>query len=271
MESNLASHNKTENGFRKMIVRATAYNAISYLLLMLGLITLLSSAFVSSYVLAFIGLGLTFWGALFLYIKSSKYVKLELLTASVSSTLTIIEKMLANARADSQGIYLPPKRLQDYTSSLVFVPTKPNQALPITRQTNPKELETKNPAGLLITPPGLALSKLFERELKRQFIETSLEDLQTQLPRLFVELQITKHLTIQPQDNNITVRIINHVFEDLCNETAKLELTHRILGCPLSSAFACVFAKATGKPIVIEKEETSLDATTTIQYKVFED
>jgi hypothetical protein len=271
MQSNLTSHNKTENGFRKMIVRVTAYNAVPYLLLMLGLIALLLSVFVSSYVLAFIGLGLTFWGALFLYIKPTKYVKLELLNSISLSTLANLEKMLAHARANSQGIYLPPKRLQDYTSSLVFVPTKPNQALPTTKQTNPKELETKNPAGLLITPPGLALSKLLEKELKRPFTETSLEDLQTQLPRLFDELQITKHLTIQPQDNSITVRITNHVFEDLCNETAKLELTHKILGCPISSAFACIFAKATGKPIIIEKEETGPDATTTLQYKVLED
>jgi len=254
-----------------MTVRVTAYNTVPYLMLTLGLIALLSSAFVSSYVLAFIGLGLTFWGALFLYIKPTKYVKLELLGSTSFSALINIEKMLANAKTDSQGIYLPPKRLQDYTSSLVFVPTKPNQALPTTKETNPKELETKNPTGLLITPPGLALSKLFEKELKKPFTETSLEDLQTQLPKLFDELQITKHLNIQPQDNLITVKIANHVFEDLCKETAKLELTHKTVGCPLSSALACIFAKATGKPIVIEKEETSPDHATTIQYKVLED
>jgi hypothetical protein len=211
------------------------------------------------------------WGALFLYIKPTKYVKLDLLNSTNLSTLVNIEKMLSNANAISQGIYLPPKRLQDYTSSLVFVPTKPDQALPTTKETNPKELETKNPSGLLITPPGLALSKLFEKELKKPFTETSLEDLQTQLPKLFDELQITKHLNIQPQDNSITVTITNHVFEDLCKETAKLELTHKTVGCPLSSALACAFAKATGKPVVIEKEETSPNETTTIQYKVLED
>jgi hypothetical protein len=254
-----------------MTVRVTAYNAVPYLMLMLGLIALLSSVFVSSYILAFIGLGLTFWGALFLYIKPTKYVKLDLLNSTNLSTLVNIEKMLSNANAISQGIYLPPKRLQDYTSSLVFVPTKPDQALPTTKETNPKELETKNPSGLLITPPGLALSKLFEKELKKSFTETSLEDLQSQLQKLFDELQITKHLTIRPQDNNITVTIRNHVFEDLCKETAKLELTHKTVGCPLSSALACAFAKATGKPVVIEKEETSPNETTTIQYKVLED
>jgi hypothetical protein len=117
----------------------------------------------------------------------------------------------------------------------------------------------------------LALSGLFEKQLKRPFIETTLEELQTQLPRILDELQITKHLVIQPQDNDIAVMIRNHVFEDLCKETAKLELTHKTVGCPLTSALACAFAKATGKPVVIEREETGPDRTTIIQYRTLEE
>lgn len=249
----------------------TISDAMPFLILLLGLFSLLISFLFGSYILAFIGLGLTFWGVLFLYVKTTKYVKLELLNSASASSIINVEKILANANVNSVGIYLPPKRLQDYTSSLVFVPTKPGQVLPTAEATHPDQLELANPAGLLITPPGLGLSKLFEKALKKSFIETSLEDLQTQLPKLFDELQITKHLNIQPQDNGITVTIANHVFEDLCRETAKLELTHKTVGCPLSSALACAFAKATGKPITIEKEETNPDHTTTIQYKILED
>lgn len=147
MQSNLASHNKTENWFRKMIVRVTAFNTIPYLLLMLGLTSILFSTFSSSYVLAFIGLGVTFWGALFLYIKPTKYVKLELLNSTSLSTLANIEKMLANAKANSQGIYLPPKRLQDHTSSLVFVPTKPDQSFQQRRKQTRKNLKPKTQQG----------------------------------------------------------------------------------------------------------------------------
>jgi adenine/guanine phosphoribosyltransferase-like PRPP-binding protein len=63
----------------------------------------------------------------------------------------------------------------------------------------------------------------------------------------------------------------NHVFEDLCEETRKLKRTHETVGCPLSSALACVLAKATGKPVTIEKEEKLPDETTQIQYTVLED
>jgi hypothetical protein len=261
----------TNIGGGTIVVEVYARDVVPYILLLLGLASLLSSAFYSSYVLAFIGLGLTFWGALFLYVKYTKYVKLELLNAASSSGLYNIERILATTKTGLKGIYLPPKNLQDYTSSVVFIPTEPDQPLPTSVETDPQKLESKNSVGLLLTPPGLALSKLFEKELKQPFTETSLEDLQTQLPKLFDELQITKSLTVQPEDASIVVEMRNHVFEDLCNETAKLERTHKTVGCPLASALACAFAKATGKPIVIEKEETGPNVKTTIHYKVLED
>jgi hydroxymethylpyrimidine/phosphomethylpyrimidine kinase len=63
----------------------------------------------------------------------------------------------------------------------------------------------------------------------------------------------------------------NHVFEGLCKETRKLERTHETVGCPLSSAIACALAKATGKPITIEKELQDPDGSTRIQYRLLED
>jgi len=254
-----------------MIVRITASNPIAYSMLLLGLVALLGSILSSSYVLAFIGLGLTFWGALFPYIKPAKYVKLELLNATSLSTLTNMERILSNAETAFKGIYLPPNRLEDYTSSLVFIPAKPNQPLPTSKETNPQELQSQNPEGLLLTPPGLALSKLLEKENRKPFTETSLEVLQKQLPKLLDTLQITKNTTVQTEGNTVIIEMTNHIFEDLCKETRKLEKTHETIGCPLSSALACILAKATGKPVTIEKEETLPDATTRVQYTLLED
>lgn len=244
---------------------------ISLVLLIIGSLMLTLSFIYISSTAALVGLGLTFWGALFLYIKPTKYVKLELLNAASSSTLVNIERILANSETNLKGIYLPPNRLADYTSSLIFIPAKPNQSLPKAKETNPQQLQSKNPKGLFITPPGLALSKLLEKELKKPFTETSLRDLQRQLPKLLEELQITKNTTIQNEGNLVIIEMKNHVFENLCEETRKLKRTHETVGCPLSSALACVLAKATGKPVTIEKEETLPDKTTQIQYTVLED
>jgi hypothetical protein len=256
-----------------MIFRLTPQDVVPYSLLSLGLIALAFSVINYSYALAFIGLGLTFWGALFLYIKPTKYVKSNLLNITSFSTLVNIEKLLTDKRVNSGGIYLPPNRLQDYTSSLVFVPTKPNQTLPTTKETDVKVLEIKQPAGLLITPPGLALSMLLEKELKMSFMETSIKDLETQLPILFDRLEIIRHrahLIIQPEEYRVTANIRNSILDDLCHQAAKLEKTHKTVGCPLSSALACIFAKATGKPITIDAEETGLDESTTIRFKILE-
>jgi len=92
------------------------------------------------------------------------------------------------------------------------------------------------------------------------------------LPKLFDELEITKTINIQTKDNTVTIGITNHIFKDLCEETKKLQKTHETIGCPLSSAIACALAKATGKPITIEKEEQSQDEKTTkIQYTILEE
>lgn len=254
-----------------MNIRITASNTTPYVMLLLGLIALLSSILYSSYILAFIGLGLTFWGALFLYIKPTKYVKLELLNAASISTLANIEKVLTKIETNLRGIYLPPNRLEDYSSSLVFIPAKPNNHLPTSKEINPQEMECKNPEGLLITPPGLALSKLLEKENGKTFTETSVGDLQKQLPKLLEALHITRNTMVQTEGDTIIIEMSNHLFENLCKETRTLEKTHETIGCLLSSALACVLAKATGKPITIEKEEKLPDATTRIQYSVLKD
>jgi hypothetical protein len=54
-------------------------------------------------------------------------------------------------------------------------------------------------------------------------------------------------------------------------ETGKLKRAHETVGCPISSALACILAKATGKPTVVQKEETTQDQTTTIEYRMLED
>lgn len=78
-------------------------------------------------------------------------------------------------------------------------------------------------------------------------------------------------MAIEIEGSIVKVQVKNHVFKDLCDETRKLKRTHETVGCPLSSALACALAKVTGKPVTIEKEETTTDETTSIEYKILED
>jgi hypothetical protein len=247
------------------------YKIVPYTLLGFGLVSLLISALSVSYELAFIGLGLTFWGALLLYLTPIKHVRLELLTATASSSLINIERTLQNTKISGRGIYLPPKRLKDYESSLIFIPAKPDEPLPKPEETSQGKPFSENPHGLFLTPPGLALSKLFEKKLETSFTETDLNHIQRTLPKLLDELGITKNMDIQTEGNTVTVEMSNHIFRDLCEETKKLQKTHETVGCPLSSAIACALAKASGKPVTVEKEMQNLDGSTRIQYRLLED
>jgi hypothetical protein len=245
--------------------------AVAFLMLVLGLFSLSTSVLYSSYVAAFIGLGLTFWGALLLYLVPSKRVRLDLFTATASSTLADIDKILTNTDSALKGVYLPPKLLEDYCSSLVFVPSNPTAALPKREEVNDEDrLYSKKPVGLYLTPPGLALSRLFEKELNVSFKETDLNYLQRELPKLFERLDISRNTNMKAIGTTVTITIAKHIFRDLCEETGKLKRTHETVGCPLSSALACALAKATGKPVTIQKEEIASDQTTTIQYSVQE-
>jgi len=251
--------------------RITVHNALPFFMLSLGLASLLTSFLSNSYILALIGLGLTFWGALFLYMKTTKYVKLELLTAAASSPAINLERMLILAEINSKGIYLPPKLLQDYQSSLIFIPVTVNDTLP-KREDVPDEKTLATSRGLFLTPLGLALSRLFEKELGISFAKLSLSDLTKQLPRLLEKLGITKTASINVEGEKVTFETGNYIFKDLCMETRKLQRTHETVGCPFSSAIACALAKTTGKPVTIEQEEQNPDGeTTTIKYRILKD
>jgi uncharacterized protein YuzE len=246
---------------------------IAYAMLAFGFISLAASAFYASPILAFIGLGLTFWGALLLYITPTRYVKLDLLDAVAPSSLVNIEKLLVDMKLNEKGIYLPPKYLKDFESSLIFIPSKASRTLPKPEEVDEEKLCSKNPDGLFLTPPGLALSKLFEKELGTTFTKTDLNYIQNNLPKLLIEdTEIAENVEIELKNNSITIEITNHIFSEICEETRKLSKTHEAIGCTLSSAIACALAKATGKPIAIENEELSEDGKITkIQYRIVED
>ena len=265
------TNNKKPKEFKVNIRFST--RTVVYTILILGLISLATSAFYASSILAFIGLGLTFWGALLLYITPTRYVKLDLLNAIAPSTLANIEKMLTSSKLNEKGIYLPPKYLKDFESSLVFIPSKNNKTLPRPGEIDEEKIYSKNPEGVFLTPSGLALSRLFEKELGTSFTRTDLNYIQNNLPKLLIEeMEIAENAEVKTENNIITVEITNHIFNEICQETRKLTKTHETIGCPLCSAIACALAKATGKPIVIENEELSEDGKTTkIQYRILEE
>ena len=127
--------------------------------------------------LAILGVSVAFWSVLLLFFTPTKHAFLALLKASASASGSNIERSLIEFNSAEKGVYLPPQNLRDFESSLVFVPKTSQTPLPTSSETNDK-LFTEKKTGLLLTPPGLALSMMFEHELGLSFRKISLPQMQ---------------------------------------------------------------------------------------------
>jgi hypothetical protein len=241
-------------------------------MLALGVSLVIVSAFYISSFLAILGTAISFWALVLLYITPAKHVPLTLLNASANVDSSNIERLLAELDLTEKGVYLPPKNLKNIESSLIFIPQKAKTPLPTPEETTEK-LYSEQKTGVFITPPGLALSQLFEQEHGSSFTKTDLKHLQSALPQLLVEnLELSENAEIYLQESTITIEIVGSILNSICHETDNQPRTHMQVGCLLSSALACVFAKTTGKPITIQNETQTLEnKTTTIEYRIEEE
>jgi len=246
---------------------------IGYILLLFGTLSLIFSTFYEHVTLAFIGLGLTFWGALLLYIKPTKYVKTSLLDSTALSSLTTTSQIITDLNYKGKAIYLPARYLKKTKGEKVFIPSKKSLVIPPVEELAREKVFLKNPKGICLTPPGLDLVNLYENELRKDFAKVDLNYLQNNLPKLFIEdLEIAEDLEINIRDNMIRVRIAESIYKNLCKEARKLPNICNSIGCPLCSSIAIALTRAAGKPVIIEKNIISEDGKIIeAQYRIIEE
>lgn len=233
--------------------------------LCVGVLSLITSIIYNSQILAFIGLGLTFWGIILIYIKSEDYIKLSLLNATCLPTLETLNHIIDALGYTEKAVYLPPKYLKDPEDNKAYVPKNKGSSLPAPEQIQQAEYKVfiENPEGILLTPPGSAMAKLFEKALETSFTKVDPQYLQLNLPKLFIEdLEIAQMLEINIENGKANIKIENTPYISLARENAKFQRLYEIAGCPLASALACALAKATGKPIIIEKQRLDEETRT---------
>lgn len=73
-----------------------------------GVLALIFSILNDSSILAFIGLGLTFWGALFFFIKPERHVHESLLDLTAISIYTTVDRIIKDLKIERNGYYIPP-------------------------------------------------------------------------------------------------------------------------------------------------------------------
>jgi hypothetical protein len=252
--------------------------AISWMLLSAGAVALSISIIYTSSILALIGLGLFFWGAVLTYIKTEEYIKKTLLDATALPSLETLNQILQELNYKGKAVYLPPKYFEDPESSKIYIAKQENSDLPTPEQIQKYEnrllaRNTQSVSGIILTPPGIELTKLFEKTLETSFTKVDLGYLQQKMPKLFIEdLEIAENLQVEKAEHDkIQVKIINPIYKDLCKKASEFSHICGSIGCPICSAIACAIAKASGKLVTIEKTEYTEDGRIIeIEYKITE-
>jgi len=237
-------------------------------LLLSGVISLISSIIFTSSILAFLGLGLTFWGAFFLFIRPVTYVKSSLMDSAILPALVTLDRMLNELNHQGNAIYMPPRQLRGLKEGVLFIPAKKELVIPAIDDTL-KEQIFVNPLGIRLIPLGKGLVDLFEKELATDLARTDLDYLLNNLPKLLVEdLEILRDFEMDVNDDLVKVRMTGFVYFNLCSEARKLSNICSRVGCPLCSAIAYALAKATGKAVTIEKNELHENKTIETWYRL---
>jgi hypothetical protein len=232
---------------------------IGYGLAGVGGLSLLVSVVFTSTVLAFIGLGLTFWGALLLFIRPRHYVRSDLMDSTALSSLTTIDRMITSLGYTQRGVYIP---VDNAEKAVVFIPAKPLKKIPNLDLVG-KQTFLKDPEGIALVPPGLALANLFERELKVKFSDWSLQKMMEQLPRLLIEdLEMVQDCTIKIDGDKVDFTFTESVYSEFCSRLRDSTKVCSSLGCPMCSAMACVLAEVTHRPVEFDKDKYTTDGGT---------
>jgi len=236
----------------------------SYVLMAAGVAALVASVLSNYSILAYIGLGLIFFGVLFIFLRTEEYSKKILLTTVAYPEIAAINQIVHGLNFKGKPIYLPPKYFKNSETCRAYIPKLDEDTVPTIERIKLQEshLFVDTLSGMLVTPPGSEIAKLFEKTLSTNFASVNLQFLQQKLPRLIVnDLEIAKSFEIEVKDALIRVKIENSVYSKPRPEKEQPGLA---FGSPLGSAIACALAKATGKPVVIDEQQNSPDGKNAI-------
>jgi hypothetical protein len=248
---------------------------IFWLLLLSGGTAIFLSIVFESSIAAFIGLGLILWSIIMLYVGPQDYVQESMIATIALPSLVNLNLLIKNLGYQGKAFYLPPRYLKDFESSKIYVSAEENAEPPTAEQIggNEDKVFLKNPDAVVIEPPGLELSRLFEKTLGTKFTTMNLQLLQKNMAHLFLEdLEMASNFEIVVNESRVHVTIKDCALKDLCREVRNLSHIYGKTGCPVSSAIGCALARVTGKLLMIEKELISPDGgNIDVEYRILDD
>lgn len=245
-----------------------AKSKIAAIFLILGSLLLVASIYYVIQILAFIGLGLTFWGAIFVVTRTGKFVESSLLESTAKSQYSTIDRMLNDLNytvpGNCRGYYIPaypqntylPDYLKSLRDSVVFISNKSLSRTPAIDELIAGKFLSSRSEGVFIISPGSGIISEIERKMDLDFTKINLNDLCGIISRCMTDfLNLAKAMELFIIDSN-TVRLIvsDVLYESLYNPANNCQSVS-IIGCPVVSAVACALAKSSGKTVMIQSQQ----------------
>ena len=243
---------------------------IGTVFIVIGVISLVFSIYSSSQILAFIGLGLTFWGALFLLSTPKSYIEERFLISTALPEYSNIDKIIKELRYVKKSYYIPaypendqvPEHLSGLTESVVFISASNVFVMPSLEDISKGKFLAAHKKGILLTPPGMGLLTQIKKEIKFPITKTDIAELCETLPRVILQnFTIAQDLTMKTEKENIHLVIKGSIFKNLYSNENNLD-SILFLGCPLTSAIASLLALFTGKTITIKQTNITQGGST---------
>lgn len=224
---------------------------------------LASSVLFNLQVLAFIGLGLVFWGAIFSVTRAGRFVDGSLLDSSAEATYSTIDRMINDLRFNGRGYYIPaypqsaliPDYLKNLKNSVVFISDESFVGLPAVEELAAGKFLSERSRGVFIISPGSGLLSQIERRLNVDFATVQVNELCNLMPRCMTEFfNLAKDMEMKVlDDSTVKLNVTGVLYESLYKPDNILKSVG-LLGCPVVSAVACALAKSSGKTVVIREQ-----------------
>jgi hypothetical protein len=262
-------HTKTKKPIRNSFLIATSF-------LVSGIALFIFSFLLGSLIVGLIGLGLLFWGALFLLVTPLKYVESSLLISSTLPAYLNMDRLLKDFNPKNEAYNIPPlprdvslpEHLEGLKESVTFIPAENTTGMVEIEDIARGKFVIERPAGLLVSSPGIGLLDKIEKKRTADFTQVLPSELDEALPNLLGELYLAKQITVATSENNVILKVNGSLFGGLYSPKYNLRSIN-LLGCPLVNAAACAIAKSTGKLTMIEDIKTDPEGKAiTVTFKV---
>jgi hypothetical protein len=212
-------------------------------------------------ILAFVGLGLTFWGAIFAFTRIGNVVEASILDKTAKSNYSTFNRIMNDYNFTAKGYYLPaypsdvtlPNYLTNLKESVVFVTNEPYFGIPSVDDIAKSRFMSSKANGVFLTSPGYDLLTNFETQLKVDFTQISTTDLFELLPRSIVEANLAKTVKIKSLSENLVSLEVSPILYQSLYSTQENYRAVDVLGCPVVSAVACALSKNFAKAVSIRE------------------